>query len=196
MEDSPVLTVMLSGQCQANPSPWVEFGLDPTGLNYVRMNKASSLVFEGVNGTMHLRMDWTPEARESRYPPSNGKVTMEAVVAGLIVWDLMEVALGIARSKTNGGTVDIHASLFFTLSIEASNNAVTVKLLEDIEPVKDFTRTVGVIRISRYSFLSTVADSVERFLKLLVSENPSLARHKVAMKLLEHVKILRAASNE
>ena len=111
---------------------WLSVGLDTTGLNYVKKRGPSSLAFEGVNGTLVIRVDWTKQAEESDYRPSNDNMLTTGIVAGAFLVELVEASVSIAKSGHGKYSISLHG-IPLELSIDAVGAKVNVRLIEHIQ---------------------------------------------------------------
>ncbi len=160
-------------------------------MNYVKARGPKNLAFEAINGSLSIRVNWTPQARASDYKPTDSVLLLEGIVLGLILEELLDVSKKIAESHSGPFNVSLHRTIpLLEFSIEGKAESVAIRLLE-FSKYPDESVVLGGLEIPRGPFFLSVANLVEGFLRDLVSANPSLRNYRVMKNLQKDTENLR-----
>lgn len=182
-EDSTVSSLKLLAM--SGNDLWIDIQLDSTGRSYVASRNPSSVGYEGVNGTLLVRISWASEAKTSDYRPSDGDVMTAGFVAGTFLVQLTQASLRIAESLSGKYTVYLEGTpLRFLIDVE--NEPIILQLIEQVD-YSNKDRILGRAMISRKKFLPMVASLIEKFNSEMITANNLLTRHPAVVSLKKDV---------
>lgn len=160
---------------------WLDFTIDPEGLEYIRATHPSKLAWEGIGGTVWITATWTPAAKTSTYAPAGNTLFLPHAVLSAIVDELVVTCRNVARNGSSALSVVLHGTPL-ELLVRVRDDAVEVSILEFVD-YSDRQRKLGTLTMSRHDLLQTTSGLVEKFVGQLVAENPSLVHHRAVRSL-------------
>ena len=155
-------------------SRWLDLNIDRRGAAYAKATKPSELAWEGIGGTIRIVATWTCEGESTSYTPKSGVLVVKHVVLSAVLDELVAACLNVSRSESSSLSVVVHGTPL-ELDIKVDREEAEIRILEYLD-YSDRPRTLGVLIVTRNELFLTVAETVEKFLKRLISANPSVGQ--------------------